>query len=85
MRHVEAAVRTNAKSFWVFVAVLEQSPPSYAVAGKMKEAMNLQEKSESLCTETQLFDCMSCDGACYILQVHRRKVMAFVLCLHPQV
>ena len=50
MRHVEAAVRTNAKSFWKFVAVLEQSPPSYAVAGKMKEAMKLQEKSENLYT-----------------------------------
>ena len=48
MRHVEAAVRSNAKSFWVFVAVLEQSPPSYTVAGRMKEAMKLQEKSESL-------------------------------------
>ena len=49
MRHVEAAVRTNAKSFWVFVAVLEQSSPSCTVAGKMKEAMKLQVKSESLC------------------------------------
>ena len=47
MRHVEAAVRSNAESFWVFVAVLEQtSPPSYTVAGRMKEAMKLQEKSE---------------------------------------
>ena len=39
MRHVEAAVRTNAKSFWVFVAVLEQFSSSFYVAGKMKEAV----------------------------------------------
>ena len=39
MRHVEAAVRTNAKSFWVFVAVLEQFFSSFYVAGKMKEAV----------------------------------------------
>ena len=49
MRHVEAAVRTNAKSFWAFVAVLKQSPISCTVAGRMREAMNLQVKSESLC------------------------------------
>ena len=50
MRHVRAAVRTNAKSFWKFVAVLEQSPLSYAVAHKMKEAMKLQEKGDNLYT-----------------------------------
>ena len=62
MRHVEAAVRSDAKSFWKFVTVLEQSPPSCTVASKMKEAMKLQEKSENLYT---LYACTtsSCDGA----------------------
>ena len=63
MRHVEAAVRTNTKSFWVFVAVLEQSPLSCIVAGKMREVMKLHVKSESLYSN---FGC-SCDGALCLL------------------
>ena len=41
MRHVEAAVRVDPKSFWVFLSVLDQFTPSNKVAMRMRQAVDL--------------------------------------------
>ena len=48
MRHVEAAIRVDPKSFWVFLSVLDQFTPSYKVARRMKQAVDLQASGEQL-------------------------------------
>ena len=47
IRHVEAAVRVDPKSFWVFLSVLDQFTPSYKVVRRMKQAMDLFGKQSS--------------------------------------
>ena len=46
MRHVEAAVRVDPKSFWVFLSVLDQFTPCYKVAMRMKQAVDLHALGE---------------------------------------
>ena len=46
MRHVEAAIRVDPKSFWVFLSVLDQFTPSYKVARRMKQAVALHASGE---------------------------------------
>ena len=48
MRHVEAAIRVDPKSFWVFLSVLDQFTPSYKVARRMKQAVDLRASGEQL-------------------------------------
>ena len=50
MRHVEAAVRVDPKSFWVFLSVLNQFTPSYKVAMRMKQAVDLHALGEQFST-----------------------------------
>ena len=46
MRHVEAAVRVDPKSFWVFLSVLSQFTPCYKVAIRMRQAVDLHALGE---------------------------------------
>ena len=41
MRHVEAAIRVDPKSFWVFLSVLDQFTPSRYLAERMRQAVDL--------------------------------------------
>ena len=54
MRHVEAAIRVDPKSFWVFLSVLDQFTPCYKVAMRMKQAVDLhalgEQFSKPICT-----------------------------------
>ena len=46
MRHVEAAIEADPKSFWVFLSVLNQFTPSHNVAMRMKQAVDLHALGE---------------------------------------
>ena len=52
MRHVEAAVRVDPKSFWVFLSVLKQFTPSNKVAVRMKQAVDLHALGEQFLTHS---------------------------------
>ena len=41
MRHVEAAIRVDLKSFWVFLSVLNQFTPSRHLTERMRQAVDL--------------------------------------------
>ena len=41
MRHVQAAIRVDPKSFWVFLSVLDQFTPSRYLAERMRQAVDL--------------------------------------------
>ena len=46
MRHVEAAIEADPKSFWVFLSVLNQFTPSNKVAMRMRQAVDLHALGE---------------------------------------
>ena len=48
MRHVEAAIEADPKSFWVFLSVLNQFTPCYKVAMRMRQAVALHALGEQL-------------------------------------
>ena len=59
MRHVEAAIRVDPKSFWVFLSVLDQFTPSRFLAERMRQAVDLH-TSGSLVTRLYktMFHCI---------------------------
>ena len=57
MRHVEAAIEADPKSFWVFLSVLNQFTPCYKVAMRMRQAVDLHALGEQFSKPFQSAAC----------------------------
>ena len=74
MRHVEAAIRVDPKSFWVFLSVLDQFTPSYKVARRMKQAVDLHASGEQL-SKTQSIQHLLTVVCLFQLQKEKRLLL----------
>ena len=75
MRHVEAAIRVDPKSFWVFLSVLDQFTPSYKVARRMKQAVAMHASGEQL-SNTQSVQRVLTVCSSFVSAAERKKTLA---------
>ena len=77
MRHVEAAIRVDPKSFWVFLSVLDQFTPSYKVARRMKQAVDLHASGEQFSKTQSVQHVLTV--VCLFDQLQKEKGLALFL------
>ena len=71
MRHVEAAIKVDPKSFWVFLSVLNQFTPSNKVAMRMRQAVALHAMGEQFLKHIRFT--MSLINVVFFFQLQKKK------------